>query len=113
MSMQPFFKAGQVYILGGELDFINEYEAFPRSMTVDILDAMAYAFKMLAPQIIDVKHGIEEDLKDVEDYSTKRFWRAEFKSRLDLDEHEEEYMSTSSDDAEDYSEDLEEVGEFV
>lgn len=50
LSMQPFFKAGQVYIQRGMLDFLEEYEGFPQSRTVDVLDALAYAFRLLVPK---------------------------------------------------------------
>ena len=78
LSMQPYFRAGQVYIQSGMLDLIEEYETFPLGRTVDILDASAYAMRMLVPRG-DLKQvagaGAIERLKSVDPVSAK-YWRA-------------------------------------
>lgn len=78
MSMQPFFRAGQVYIQRGMFDLIEEYETFPLGRTLDLLDAMAYAFRLLAPQQQQAIPGLNEKLKllEREDQSSARYWKA-------------------------------------
>jgi predicted phage terminase large subunit-like protein len=76
MSMQPFFKAGQVHIMRGMLDFIEEYETFPLARTKDILDALAYAFRLLAPKT-DIKPvpGAIQRLQQ-SDPQSARYWKS-------------------------------------
>lgn len=78
LSMQPFFRAGQIYIQRGMFDLIEEFETFPLGRTQDILDAMAYAVRLLAPQQPEAKPGLQEKLKFMqrEDPSSARYWRA-------------------------------------
>ena len=77
LSMQPYFQAGQIFIQKGMLDLIEEYETFPLGRTVDLLDAMAYAVRMVVPQV-DLKQkpgqGTIERLQSV-DPTSARYWR--------------------------------------
>jgi predicted phage terminase large subunit-like protein len=79
MSMQPFFRSGQVYIQRGMSEFIEEYETFPLGRTRDILDAMSYAVRLLTPQQQSKKPGLDEQLKKLarQDPMSARYWRAD------------------------------------
>jgi predicted phage terminase large subunit-like protein len=79
LSMQPFFRSGQIYIQRGMADFIEEYETFPLGRTRDILDAMSYAVRLLTPQQQSKKPGLDEQLKVLarEDPMSARYWRAQ------------------------------------
>ena len=87
ISMQPFFKSGQIHILRGELEFIKEYESFPKTMTKDILDAMAYGVRLLAPNFSDRKLEHDQSLIGL-DPESKRFWRkmAMMAGEIDIDD---------------------------
>lgn len=78
LSMQPFFRSGQIYIQRGMFDLIEEYETFPLGRTQDLLDAMAYAVRLLNPQQPANKPGLEEKLKLMgrEDPESARYWKA-------------------------------------
>jgi hypothetical protein len=78
LSMQPFFRAGQIYIQRGMFDLIEEFETFPLGRTQDILDALAYAIRLLAPQQPEAKPGLAEKLKAMqrEDPMSARYWQA-------------------------------------
>lgn len=79
LSMQPYFRAGQIYILEGMLEFIEEYETFPLGQTCDILDAFAYAVRLLVPQQPSRVPGLELELKMLakKDPMSARYWRAD------------------------------------
>lgn len=79
LSMQPFFRSGQIYIQNGMTEFIEEYETFPLGRTRDILDAMSYAVRLLTPQQQSKTPGIEQRLKELakKDPMSARFWRAD------------------------------------
>lgn len=83
LSMQPFFRSGQIYIQRGMSEFIEEYETFPLGRTRDILDAMAYAVRLLAPQQQSKRPGLEEQLKVLarQDPMSARYWRADAEKR--------------------------------
>lgn len=78
LSMQPFFRAGQIYIQRGMFDLIEEFETFPLGRTKDILDAMAYAVRLLSPQQQEAKPGLAEKLKLLQrdDPESARYWKA-------------------------------------
>ena len=112
LSMQPFFRAGQILIQRGMTEFIEEYETFPLGRTRDILDAMAYAVRLLTPQQVSKRPGLDEQLKILakEDPMSARYWRADavkqglLEPQKDIDDILDE----------DYSDKFEEgVGEFV
>ena len=75
LSMQPYFRSGQIYILSGMMDFIDEYESFPNGRTKDILDAMAYAVRLLVPVVQATKPSLIRELEQL-DPSSKRYWKA-------------------------------------
>ena len=79
LSMQPFFRSGQIFIQSGMAEFIEEYETFPLGRTRDILDAMAYAVRLLTPQQESKRPGLEERLKVLakQDPMSARYWRAD------------------------------------
>jgi predicted phage terminase large subunit-like protein len=87
LAMQPFFKSGQIYVQRGMLDFIEEFESFPNGRTVDILDAFAYAVRLLVPQQPSKQPGIELRLAELakKDPMSARYWRAEAVRRGTLD----------------------------
>ena len=78
LSMVPYFKAGQVFILKGMLDFIEEFETFPLGQTVDILDAMAYGFRLLVPRsdAADKPGQLVIDRLKLVDPTSAKYWRA-------------------------------------
>jgi hypothetical protein len=79
LSMQPFFRTGQIYIQRGMFDLIEEYETFPLGKTQDILDALAYGIRLLVPQAPEQKPGLDEKLRLMarQDPSSARYWRAD------------------------------------
>lgn len=79
LSMQPFFRSGQIYIQRGMTELIEEYETFPLGRTRDILDAMAYAVRLLTPQQQSKRPGLQERLQLLakEDPMSARYWRAD------------------------------------
>lgn len=87
LSMQPFFRSGQIYIQSGMLDLIDEYETFPLGKTQDLLDAMAYAVRLLVPNRPIEKPGLSEKLKRMErtDPESARYWRAYAVKRGELE----------------------------
>ena len=112
LSMQPFFRSGQIYIQRGMSEFIEEYETFPLGRTRDILDAMSYAVRLLTPQQQSKQPGLDEKLKILArtDPMSARYWRADAVRQGLLEPQE------TLDDIleEDYSDKFEEgVGEFV
>jgi len=94
LSMQPFFKAGQVYVQRGMLDFLEEYEGFPQSRTVDVLDALAYAFRLLVPKegMKPVPGAIQRLAQT--DPQSARYWKAlgQKKGIIDRDEDDEDSL---------------------
>lgn len=96
LSMQPFFRSGQVYIQRGMSEFIDEYETFPLGRTRDILDAMSYAVRLLSPQQQSKQPGLDERLKLLakDDPASARYWRADAIKRglLDAQDSLEEQM---------------------
>lgn len=91
LSMVPFFKAGQVYILNTAYDFIDEFENFPNSTTLDILDASSYAFRLLAPKEENIKSTLDLEIKRLEreDPGAARYWRSYHESRGRLEPSED------------------------
>jgi predicted phage terminase large subunit-like protein len=79
LSLQPYFRAGQIYIQRGMFEFIEEYETFPLGRTRDILDAFSYAVRLLVPRNPAKKPGLEQRLKELEsrDPASARYWRAD------------------------------------
>ena len=106
LSTQPYFRTGQIYIQRGMFEFIEEYETFPHGRTKDVLDAFAYAVRLLTPQQPDREAGIEIQLAKLrqEDPSSARYWRSNAVKRglleplptIDdiLDEQEAEVVGT-------------------
>jgi len=87
LSMVPFFKSGQIYILRGNYDFIDEFESFPNGSTVDLLDAFSYAIRLLVPKDDSRKPALEYKLKALEreDPSAARYWRKLAEKRGELE----------------------------
>lgn len=87
MSMQPFFRSGQIYIQRGMLELIEEYETFPLGRTCDVLDALAYAIRLLVPQQTSRKPTLDAQLSALarQDPSSARYWRADAVKRGVLD----------------------------
>lgn len=87
LSMQPYFRSGQIYCLRGALDFFEEYESFPNGRTKDILDALAYAVRLLVPREPSRKPGIDLQLELLakRDPSSARYWRADAVRRGELE----------------------------
>lgn len=87
LSMVPYFKSGQMYILRGNYDFIDEYESFPNGSTVDLLDAFSYAVRLLIPKDDSRKPALEYKLKALEreDPSAARYWRKLAEKRGELE----------------------------
>jgi len=109
LSLQPYFRSGQIYIQNGMLDFIEEYETFPLGRTRDLLDAFSYAVRLLVPQVTSRKPGLEVRLKELEarDPVSAAYWRADAKRRGLIAEDPE-------DDFEDIEEEVEAgIGEFL
>jgi len=111
LSMQPYFRTGQIYIQRGMFEFIEEYETFPLGRTRDILDAMSYAVRLLVPQQTAKKPGLEQKLSQLaeSDPSSARYWRADAVKRGLMDplpsvEDEEELFETTWESG---------IGEFV
>jgi predicted phage terminase large subunit-like protein len=79
LSLQPYFRTGQIYIQRGMFEFIEEYETFPLGRTRDILDAFSYAVRLLVPSNPVKKPGLEQRLKELEsrDPVSARYWRAD------------------------------------
>lgn len=90
LSLQPYFQAGQIYIMRGALEFIEEYETFPLGQTRDILDAMAYAIRLLVPIEKSQKPALAERLRELarKDPLSARVWRADAVKRGDLEPEE-------------------------
>lgn len=109
LSMQPFFRSGQVYIQSGMLELIEEYETFPLGRTRDVLDALSYAFRLLVPMAQGKKPGLETRLAELgsRDPVSAKYWRADAIRRGILEKEPD-----ITDD--DYSDDMvgEGVGEF-
>lgn len=111
LSIQPYFRSGQIYIQRGMLEFIEEFETFPLGRTRDILDAFSYAVRLLVPQNPVKKPGLEQRLAELgsKDPISARYWRADAVRRGIL-EPEDDPM----DDEFDYADTSEDgVGEFV
>lgn len=87
MSMQPFFRAGQIYIQRGMIELIDEYETFPLGRTCDVLDALAYAVRLLVPQQQSKRPSLDAQLQAMakQDPSSARYWRADAVKRGILD----------------------------
>ena len=87
LSMVPFFKSGQIHILRGNYDFIDEFESFPNGSTVDLLDAFSYAIRLLVPKDDSRKPALEYKLKALEreDPSAARYWRKLAEKRGELE----------------------------
>lgn len=97
LSMQPYFRAGQIYIQRGMLEFIEEYETFPLGRTRDLLDAFSYAVRLLVPLSVVRKPGLEQKLKELgtKDPASARYWRKDAERRGVL-EPEEDLMDDES-----------------
>lgn len=78
LSMQPYFRTGQIYIQRGMFELIEEYESFPMGRTCDILDSMSYAVRLLVPQKQTRAPSVDMRLKELakEDPMSARYWRA-------------------------------------
>ena len=103
MSLQPFARSGQLYIQRGMLALIEEWEAFPDPSTPrDLLDALAYAVRLLVPQAMPTAAvGLSYRLQELakRDPASAKYWRADAERRgllqpeaslEDLQEGEEE-----------------------
>ncbi|UOF78522.1 terminase large subunit [Caudoviricetes sp.] len=111
LSMQPFFRSGQVYIQRGMFPFIDEYEAFPNGRTVDILDACAYALRLLVPQAAGHAASIEAKIQALakNDPMSARYWRADAVKRGLI-----ERQPTLEEEMDAFEEDIQPgIGEFV
>lgn len=77
LSVQPYFRSGQIFIPRGAMEFIEEYETFPNGKTVDILDAFSYAVRMLVALVAHRKPAVEEKLDHMAltDPNGARYWR--------------------------------------
>ncbi len=85
MSLQPFARSGQLYIQRGMLKLIEEWEAFPDPSTPrDLLDALAYAVRLLVPQAMPtVGVGLGYRLAELakRDPASARYWRKDAETR--------------------------------
>ncbi len=88
LSMQPFFRSGQVYLQRGMFELIEEFETFPLGATQDILDALAYAFRLLAPQKQEKPSILKDKMKALakQDPSSARYWQSYHRAKGTLDE---------------------------
>lgn len=88
LSMQPFFRSGQVYLQRGMFELIEEFETFPLGATQDILDALAYAFRLLAPQQQARPTVLKDKLSALarQDPESARYWRAWHRRNGQLDD---------------------------
>jgi hypothetical protein len=91
LSIQPYFRSGQIYIQRGMLEFIEEFETFPLGRTRDLLDAFSYAVRLLVPQNPVKKPGLEQRLKELgsKDPISARYWRADAVRRGILEPEED------------------------
>ena len=87
LSLVPFFKSGQIHILKGNYDFIDEFESFPNGSTVDLLDAFSYAIRLLVPKEDSKKPALDYKLKALEreDPSAAHYWRKLAEKRGELE----------------------------
>lgn len=110
LSMQPFFRSGQVYLQRGMFELIEEFETFPLGATQDILDALAYAFRLLAPQTQERPTILKDKLKHLaqQDPMSARYWQAYHRRHGNLDA--ELSIDDLMDGADDFSEERFEVG---
>lgn len=77
-SLQPYARAGQLYVQHGMLELIEEYEFFPKGKTKDLLDALAYAVRLLIPQTsTGTDIGLDYRLRELarRDASSAHYWR--------------------------------------
>jgi predicted phage terminase large subunit-like protein len=83
LSLQPYFRAGQIFIPRGAAEFIEEYETFPFGKTCDILDAFSYALRLLVPMQGNKKPALEDKLEKLAlvDQSSARYWRRDAERR--------------------------------
>ena len=42
MTLEPYFQRGVIYVKKDQLDFLREYDTFPRGEFKDLLDAASY-----------------------------------------------------------------------
>lgn len=99
LSMVPYFKSGQIHILRGNYDFIEEYESFPNGSTVDLLDAFSYAVRLLVPKDDSRKPALEYKLKalEKEDPSAARYWRKVAERRGELESTTDDMLDGEED----------------
>lgn len=83
LSLQPFFKTGQIFMQQGMTDLIDEVTTFPRGKTNDLLDALAYAIRLLLPKNIQTHTGLDIRLQELakRDASSARYWRKDAEKR--------------------------------
>lgn len=112
-ALMPFFRTGQIYIQRGMFDFISEYETFPNGRTKDILDAFAYAIRLLTPQQPDRVAGTEMQLAALaqKDPMSARYWRAEAVRRGELEPFKT--IDEELEESEEESDYVTTVGEFL
>lgn len=58
-GVQPYFRAGEVFVQRSQKDFIGEYTAFPLGQTDDLIDAFAYG-PLVWGKPDDTTEGIED-----------------------------------------------------
>ena len=111
LSIQPYFKTGQVFIPRNSLEFIEEYETFPLGKTVDLLDAFSYAVRLVIPMVAHRKPALEHKLEALahSDPGAARYWRADAKRRGLLDD----VFNTEPYDSEAEESIISGIGEFV
>lgn len=112
LSLQPYFRAGQVFIPRGASEFIEEYETFPYSRTCDLLDAFAYAVRLLVPMSTSKKPALEDKLEKLAmvDPGSARYWRKDAERRGILIPEIGPEDAYAGDDTETYQAG---IGEFV
>ena len=75
LELEPYFQQGHLYVAKtpAMAEFLEQYQRFPRTIRVDILDALAYGPRFWRRETVGAQNVAERRAKELEAYRARRY----------------------------------------
>jgi hypothetical protein len=75
LELEPYFQQGHLYVSKSPAmaEFLDQYQRFPRTVRVDILDALAYGPRFWRREQIGAQNVEERRARELEAYRARRY----------------------------------------
>src|SRR6266550_3901856 len=75
LELEPYFQQGHLYVAKSPAmaEFLDQYQRFPRTVRVDVLDALAYGPRFWKREQVGAVNIEERRAKELEAYRARRY----------------------------------------